>query len=124
MVLNAKVCSSALFPPLNDVCTMCFFCLHVLLCLLKFGYSTAHPRAHASAELLLCSALLTICYKAELSAPVTIFSCLRARGKRCSGKVCTAEKEKKDVRRERMQMRTLDKDKEGERAVERQREGS
>lgn len=60
----------------------------------------------------LCCALLTICYKAELSAPVTIFSCLRARGKRCSGKVCTAEMEKKkekemsrETRRERMQMR-------------------
>lgn len=42
-----------------------------------------------------CSAPLTICYEAELSAPVTIFSCLRARGKRCSGKVCTAEEKGK-----------------------------
>lgn len=43
---------------------------------------------------LLLSALLTICYKAELSAPVTIFSCQRAGGKRCSGKVCTAERKR------------------------------
>lgn len=53
---------------------------------------------------LLRSALLTICYKAELSAPVTIFSCWRAGGKRCSGKVCTAER-KREIEAERMQMR-------------------
>lgn len=46
-----------------------------------------------------CFALLTICYKAELSAPVSIFSFLEAGGKRCSGKVCTAER-KKEKRRE------------------------
>lgn len=45
-----------------------------------------------------CSALLTICYKAELSAPVTKFSCLRAGGKRCSRIVCTAERKKKKKR--------------------------
>lgn len=59
-----------------------------------------------------CFALLTICYKAELSAPVSIFSFLGAGGKRCSGKVCTAERKKEkrretenEKKRERIQMK-------------------
>lgn len=71
--------------------------LFLFCCLLEFLCLRSQSTSLCSCHCCCCAASLTICYKAILYAPVTIYNCLRARGKGVLGN-CALREEKKEMK--------------------------